>query len=70
MKYLHGRLGQGYVLLSDDQIDDLCEKLSAAEFEKYVSIIAETEFKGKHYTKKTHYQAILDMVAKDRRSNK
>lgn len=66
MKYLGGSLGKGVVLLSDEQMDDLLDKLSIDEFNKYISIVAECELNGKPYKKKTHYQAILDMVAKDR----
>lgn len=67
IKALRGKLGQGLVMLSDEQIEDLLDQLSLEEFEKYVSIVAECECKGKCYTSKTHYQAILDMVNKDRR---
>jgi predicted phage replisome organizer len=66
LKYLGGTLGQGVVLLSDEQFDDLLDKLSLEEFNKYIGIVANCELKGKPYKKKTHYQAILDMVAKDR----
>jgi predicted metal-dependent HD superfamily phosphohydrolase len=69
MKYLGGTLGQGVVMLSNEQVDSLLEELSLDEFDKYVAIIADMEKSGKHYRKKTHYQAILDMVAKDRKSN-
>lgn len=65
--FLQGSLGKGVVLLSDEQIDDLLEKLSFEEFNKYVEIVAESELSGKHYRKKTHYQAILDMAMQDRR---
>lgn len=70
MKFLGGTLGKGVVLLSEEQFDDLLDKLSIEEFNKYVGIVAECELNGKPYKKKTHYQAILDMVAKDRRINK
>ena len=70
LKYLGGSLGQGVVLLSDEQFDDLCDRLSYEELNKYVGIIAECEKNGQHFKKKTHYQAILDMVNKDRRINK
>lgn len=66
-KLLGGTLGKGVVMLSDEQIDDLLDKLSIEEFNKYVEIVADCELNGKPYRKKTHYQAILDMVAKDRR---
>ncbi len=70
LKYLQGSLGKGVVMLSDDQLDDLLDKLSVEEFDKYVSIVAECELKGHRYTNKTHYKAILEMVAKDRRKAK
>lgn len=70
LKYLGGTLGQGVVLLSDEQFDDLCDKLSYAELNKYISIVAECEKNGQKFKKKTHYQAILDMVAKDRKVKK
>jgi predicted phage replisome organizer len=66
MNFLGGSLGKGVVLLSDEQFDDLLDKLSIDEFNKYISIVADCELNGKPYKKKTHYQAILDMVAKDR----
>ena len=53
-------------MLSAEQQDDLLDKLSLDEFNKYVAIVADCERKGKRFKKKTHYQAILDMVAKDR----
>ena len=64
---LGGTLGKGVVMLSDEQIEDLLDKLSIEEFNKYVEIVAECELNGKPYKKKTHYQAILDMANKDRR---
>lgn len=67
MEYMSGTLGQGVVLLSEEQIGDLLEKMSIHEFDKYVSIVAQCELNGKHFKKKSHYQAILDMVAKDRK---
>lgn len=67
LKYLGGTLGKGVVMLSDEQFSDLLDKLSVEEFDKYVGIVAECELKGKRYTNKTHYQAILDMANKDRK---
>lgn len=64
--YLQGSLGKGVVLLSDEQLDDLLDRLSVEEFNKYVKIVADNELAGKRYTKKTHYDAILDMATKDR----
>ena len=66
-KILGGTLGKGVVMLSDEQMDDLLDKLSMDEFNKYVEAVAECELNGKHYKRKTHYQAILDMANKDRK---
>ena len=70
LKYIGGSLGQGIVLMSDEQFSSLCDMLSLEEIDKYFSIIVECEKNGKRYKKKTHYQAILDMVAKDRKVGK
>ena len=67
LEYMGGTLGQNVVLLSEEQKNDLLDKLSLDEFNKYVGIVAECELNGKKFKKKTHYQAILDMVAKDRK---
>ena len=67
LERMGGELGKGVVMMSEEQMNDLLDKLSLDEFEKYVSIVAECELKGKKYKNKTHYQAILDMVAKDRK---
>ena len=66
-EFMGGTLGQGVVMMSDEQFEDLCEKLSLDELHHYFGIIVECEKKGKKFTKKTHYQAILDMVTKDRK---
>ena len=65
-RYLGG-IGKGVVFLSDEQVGDLLDKMSIEEFDYYVGVVADNELKGHHYKKKTHYQAILDMAAKDRR---
>ena len=70
MRFLQGSLGKGKVMLSDEQMDSLLDELSVDEFDKYVAIVAEMESNGKHYKRKSHYQAILDMASKDRRVNK
>ena len=66
LKYIGGTLGQGVIFMSDEQFDDLCTRLSLEEIHKYFDIVAECEKNGKRYKKKSHYQAILDMVQKDR----
>jgi predicted phage replisome organizer len=69
-KYFSGSLGKGVVFMSNEQFSDLCDKLSIDELDKYIGIVAECERNGKHFKKKTHYQAILDMAAKDRKVGK
>ena len=64
---LGGELGQGVVMLSDDQINDLLDKLSLDEFNHYCRVVADCIKKGKLFTKKTHYDAILDMAIADRK---
>lgn len=66
LKYMGGTLGQGIIFMSDEQFSDLCDKLDIDEIEKYFGIIVDCERRGKHYKKKSHYQAVLDMAAKDR----
>lgn len=68
-KYLGG-IGKGVVLLSDEQMESLLDELSVDEFDHYVGVVADCELNGKPFTKKTHYQAILDMAYKDRRAKK
>lgn len=70
LSYLGGTLGGGVVMLTQEQFDDLCEKLSLDELNKYIGIVRDCENNGQHFRKKTHYQAILDMVAKDRKVGK
>ena len=67
-RYLGGKLGKNVVFLSDEQMNDLLDKLSWEEFDYYVGVVADNELRGHHYKKKTHYQAILDMANKDRRT--
>jgi predicted phage replisome organizer len=67
LKYMHGTLGEGIVLMSEEQFSDLLDKLSLDEIHKYIEVIKECEKNGKRYKKKSHYQAILDMARKDRR---
>lgn len=65
-EFMAGKLSEGLVFMSDDQFNDICDKLSYDEINHYFEIIKNCERNGKKFTKKTHYQAILDMVAKDR----
>ena len=67
MEYMQGTLSEGYVLMSQEQFNDLCDKLSLDELHKYFAVIVECEKNGKRYRKKSHYQAILEMAKKDRK---
>ncbi len=67
LRLIGGSLGKGVVMLSEEQMDDLLDKLSIEEFNKYVGIVAECELNGQRFKKKTHYQAILEMAEKDRK---
>lgn len=64
LKTLHGAESEG-LLISKEQFDDLCEKLTLDEIDHYCEVIKRQIAKGHHYAK-SHYQAILDMVAHDR----
>ena len=66
-KLLGGELGKGVVFLSQEQMDDLLDKLSLEEFDHYVGVVADCILNGKPFKRKTHYQAILDMAIADRR---
>ena len=67
LKYMGGTLGEGIIRMSDEQFDDLIDRYGIEEVERYCEIIKDCERKGKHYKKKSHYQAVLDMASKDRR---
>ena len=66
LEFMQGKLGQGLVFMSDEQFNDLCDKLSLDELHHYFEAIVNCEKKGKKFAK-THYQAIIDMVTKDRK---
>ena len=57
-------------MLSEEQFNDLCDKLSFDELNKYIGIVRDMEKAGKKYKKKSHYQAIIDMVNHDRKVGK
>ena len=65
-KALGGELGGGVVILSQEQMDDLLNKLSIEEFDHYIGVVRDCVLRGKIFKRKTHYQAILDMVEVDR----
>ena len=66
MAYLGGSLGGNVVMLGEEQFNDLLDKLSVDELQKYIGIVRDCERNGRHY-RKPHYIAILEMVEKDRK---
>lgn len=66
-RYFGDELGQGVIFMSDEQFNDLCERYSPEEIDKYFSIIVDCERSGKKYKKKSHYQAVIDMATEDRK---
>ena len=63
---LGGSLGGGVVMLSEEERDKLLDELSIDEFNHYVGVIRDCEQKGLKFTKKTHFQAIMEMATADR----
>lgn len=69
LKYMGGTLGQGIIFMSDEQFSILCDRYTLDEIDKYFGIIVDCERSGKHYKKKSHFQAVIDMAEKDRKIN-
>lgn len=65
MFYLKGSLGKGVVLLSDEQISDLLEKMGLDSFDYYVDKLATYILKNNAKVK-SHYQTILKWWTEDR----
>ena len=68
LRAVGGELGRGVVLMSEEQFDDLLEKLTLDEFNTYVGKLAHLiADKGYRYSR-SHYQAVLEMVERDRKA--
>ena len=65
LAYLGG-IGKGVVLLTQDQMDSLLEKLTIEEFDYYVEKLANFILKHPSATIKSHYKMILKWVNEDR----
>ena len=61
-----GTLGQGVLMLTDEQKDDLLDKLSLDEYEFYCKKLSDYIIAHPEKTFKSHYQTILKWVAEDR----
>lgn len=64
-KYLRGKLGKGVVLLSDEQISDLLEKLGLDGFDFYVEELSDFILR-KQATVTNHYATILKWWQEDK----
>lgn len=65
LSYLHGTLGKGVVLLSEDQIADLLDKIGLDSFDFYVDKLS--NYILKHDAKiKNHYATILKWYEEDK----
>jgi predicted phage replisome organizer len=67
LEYVKDDIGQGVLFISEEQMAYLESVTSRDELNRYINIVVECERSGKKYKNKSHFQAILDMVAKDRK---
>jgi hypothetical protein len=65
LKFLEGKLGKGVVLLSQQQIEDLLEKMGLDSFDYYVERMADFIL-NKQAKVKNHYATILKWWEEDR----
>lgn len=66
LKFMNGKLGKGVVLLSEDQIGELLEKMGLDSFDYYVEKLA-SFIQDKDAKVKNHYATILKWWEQDRR---
>lgn len=66
MEYLCGKLGKGVVFMTEDQWNDLLDKLSIDEVDTYVPRLANYILKHPDWTCYSHYKTILKWVEEDR----
>ena len=64
LKYLGGKLGKGVVFLTDNQFDDLLERLGLDAFNRYVERLAEFIIEKNAHVK-NHYETILKWYTQD-----
>ena len=62
-----GYKGQGTLMLTEEQIDDLLDKLSLEEFDLYCEKLSSYIIEHPDKTFKSHYRTILKWVAEDRK---
>lgn len=66
LKFMNGKLGKGVVLLSEEQIGELLEKMGLDSFDYYVEKLA-SFIQDKDAKVKNHYATILKWWEQDRR---
>lgn len=67
LEKIGGTLGQNVLMLTDEQSDDLLDKLSFDEYNLYCKKLSDYIIAHPEKTFKSHYQTILKWVAEDRR---
>lgn len=67
LEKMGGELGQGVLMLTDEQRDDLLDKLSLDEYDLYCKKLSDYIIAHPEKTFKSHYQTILKWVAEDRK---
>ena len=66
LEKIGGTLGQNVLMLTDEQSDDLLDKLSIDEYNLYCKKLSDYIIAHPEKTFKSHYQTILKWVAEDR----
>lgn len=64
LKVMHGKLGQGVVILTDSQVEDLLDRLGIDVFDHYVDKLS-TFIINQGAKVANHYETILKWVAQD-----
>ena len=66
LEKMGGTLGQGVLMLTDEQVSDLLDKLSIDEYDLYCKKLSDYIIAHPEKTFKSHYQTILKWVTEDR----
>ena len=66
LEKMGGTLGQGVLMLTDEQVDDLLDRLSIDEYNLYCKKLSDYIIAHPEKTFKSHYQTILKWVTEDR----
>lgn len=66
LEKMGGTLGQGVLMLTEDQRDDLLDRLSIDEYDLYCKKLSDYIIAHPEKTFKSHYQTILKWVTEDR----